>query len=132
MKLIELAEELKVSAEAIKQFIQDFDLELVDCISTNFEVKEDFEKFARENVDFLRLYEKDLDKNKTLEQIAEVINQPKDKVEKAIKTTILIFLIMVFSNLPFQVMGSITNWEETISLSITILGTKPACSKEIL
>lgn len=85
MKLIELAEELNVSAEAIKQFIQDFDLELVDCISTNFEVKEDFEKFARENVDFLRLYEKDLDKNKTLEQIAEVINQPKDKVEKAIK-----------------------------------------------
>lgn len=85
MKLIELAEELKVSAEAIKQFIQDFDLELVDCISTNFEVKEDFEKFARENLDFLKLYEKDLDKNKTLEQIAEVINQPKEKVEKAIK-----------------------------------------------
>lgn len=85
MKLIELAEELKVSAEAIKQFIQDFDLELVDCISTNFEVKEDFEKFARENLDFLRLYEKDLDKNKTVEQIAEVINQPKEKVEKAIK-----------------------------------------------
>ncbi|MGH1516077.1 AAA family ATPase [Chryseobacterium sp. JK1] len=85
MKLIELAEKLNVSAEAIKQFIQDFDLELVDCISTNFDVKEDFEKFARENVDFLRLYEKDLDKNKTLEQIAEVINQPKEKVEKAIK-----------------------------------------------
>ncbi|MEF9480616.1 AAA family ATPase [Chryseobacterium sp. 1B4] len=85
MKLIELAEELNVSAEAIKQFIQDFDLELVDCISTNFEVKKDFEKFARENVDFLRLYEKDLDKNKTLEQIAEVIKQPKDKVEKVIK-----------------------------------------------
>lgn len=85
MKLIELAKELNVSAEAIKQFIQDFDLELVDCISTNFEIKEDFEKFARENVDFLRLYEKDLDKNKTLDQIAEVINQPKDKVEKAIK-----------------------------------------------
>ncbi|PWN69074.1 AAA family ATPase [Chryseobacterium phosphatilyticum] len=85
MKLIELAEELNVSAEAIKQFIQDFDLELVDCISTNFEVKEDFEKFARENLDFLRLYEKDLDKNKTVEQIAEVINQPKEKIEKAIK-----------------------------------------------
>jgi hypothetical protein len=28
MKLIELAKELKVSAEAIKHFIQDFDLEL--------------------------------------------------------------------------------------------------------
>ncbi len=85
MKLIELAEELKVSAEAIKQFIQDFDLELGVCISTNFEVKDDFEKFARENLEFLRRYEKDLDKNKTLEQIAETINKPKDKIEKVIK-----------------------------------------------
>ncbi|KPH13507.1 ATP-binding protein [Chryseobacterium sp. ERMR1:04] len=87
MKLIELAEELHVSAEAIKQFIQDFDLELGVCISTNFEIKEDFEKFARENIDFLKKYEKDLDQNKTLEQIAETINQPKDKVEKTIKET---------------------------------------------
>lgn len=85
MKLIELAKELTVSAEAIKQFIQDFDLELTECISTNFEVKEDFEKFARENIEFLKLYEKDLDKTKTLEQIAETINQPKEKIEKAIK-----------------------------------------------
>jgi len=85
MKLIDLAKELNVSAEAIKQFIQDFDLDLVECISTNFEIKKDFEKFARENIEFLRLYEKDLDKAKTLEQIAEKINQPKEKVEKAIK-----------------------------------------------
>ncbi|MDN5396260.1 MAG: ATP-binding protein [Chryseobacterium sp.] len=48
-------------------------------------MKPDFEKFARENLDFLKLYEKDLDKSKTLEQIAEVINQPKEKVEEAIK-----------------------------------------------
>ena len=85
MKLIDLAKELDVSAEALKQFIQDFDLELGVCISTNFEVKEDFEKFVRENINFLRLYETDLDKTKTLEQIAETINQPKEKVEKAIK-----------------------------------------------
>lgn len=85
MKLIDLAKELNVSAEAIKQFIQDFDLELGVCISTNFEVKEDFEKFARENLDFLKLYEKDLDETKTLEEIAETINKPKEKVEEAIK-----------------------------------------------
>lgn len=88
MKLIELAKELDVSAESIKQFIQDFDLELTNCISTNFEVKEDFEKFARENVNFLKRYEKDLDKHKTVEQIAETINQPKEKVEKAIKENV--------------------------------------------
>lgn len=85
MKLIELAKELNVSAESIKQFIEDFDLDLIDCISTQFEVKEDFEKFARENADFLKQYETDLDENKTVEQIAETINQPKDKVEKVIK-----------------------------------------------
>ncbi len=85
MKLIELARELNVSAEAIKQFIQDFDLELSECISTNFEVKEDFEKFAREQIDFLKQYEKDLGKAKTPGQIAEKISQPKEKVEEAIK-----------------------------------------------
>jgi len=85
MKLIQLAKELDVSPEAIKLFIQDFDLVLTDCISANFEVKEDFEKFIRENVDFLKEYEKDLDKKKTVEQIAEKINQPKEQIEKAIK-----------------------------------------------
>ncbi|CAD7799422.1 Proteasome-associated ATPase [Chryseobacterium aquaeductus] len=85
MKLIELAKELKITAEAIKQFIQDFDLDLIECISTQFEVKEDFEKFARENVDFLKQYEKDLDQNKTVDQIAKTINQPKEKIEKAIE-----------------------------------------------
>jgi SpoVK/Ycf46/Vps4 family AAA+-type ATPase len=87
MKLIDLAKELHVSAEALKQFIQDFDLDLGVCVSTNFEIKKEFEKFARENIDFLRLYEKDLDKNKSVEQIAETIKQPKEKVEKAIKET---------------------------------------------
>lgn len=85
MKLIELAKELNVSPESIKHFIQDFDLDLIDCISTQFEVKEDFEKFARENVDFLKQYEKDLDENKTVDQIAKTINQPKEKIEEAIK-----------------------------------------------
>ncbi|MBW8523370.1 ATP-binding protein [Chryseobacterium chendengshani] len=85
MKLTELAKELAISAESIKYFIQDFDLDLSDCISTNFEVKKDFEKFARENADFLRDYEKDLEKNKTVDQIAKTINQPKEKIEKAIK-----------------------------------------------
>ena len=87
MKLIELAKELNVSPEAIKQFIQDFDLDLINCVSTNFEVKEDFEKFARENAEFLKMYERDLQENKTVEQIAETINRPKEKIEEAIKET---------------------------------------------
>jgi len=87
MKLTELAKELNISPESIKFFIQDFDLDLSECISTNFEVKKDFEKFARENADFLKDYEKDLDKNKTLDQIAKTINQPKEKVKEVIKET---------------------------------------------
>lgn len=85
MKLTALAEDLQISAESIKQFIQDFDLDLEDCINTRFDVKEDFEKFAYENGDFLRQYDKDLNENKTAEQIADLINQPKEKVEEALK-----------------------------------------------
>lgn len=85
MKLTTLAKELDLSTESIKQFIQDFDLELSDCIDIRFEVKDSFEQFVRENADFLSQYEKDLNKNKTAEQIAETINQPKEKVERAIK-----------------------------------------------
>jgi len=85
MKLTELARELNISAEAIKRFIQDFDLDLCECIFTNFEIKDDFEKFVRENIDFLRQYEKDLDAEKSAKEIAETINQPQDKVEKIIK-----------------------------------------------
>ena len=85
MKLTELAHELSITPEAIKRFIQDFDLDLGECISTNFEVKDDFEKFARENSDFLRQYEKDLDENKSAKEIAETIKQPQEKVEKVIK-----------------------------------------------
>lgn len=87
MKLTILAHELGISTESFIQFIQDFDLELSECISTNFEVKSDFEKFARENILFLQRYEKDLNKNKSVEDIAENINQPTEKVAEIIKKT---------------------------------------------
>ena len=85
MKLTELAKELGITTESFIRFIQDFDLELSECISTNFEVKPDFEKFARENITFLQRYEKDLGKSKSVEDIAENINQPTEKVEEIIK-----------------------------------------------
>lgn len=85
MKITELALELGVSTFSIKQFIDDFDLDLSECLYSNLEVKDDFIKFARENKDFLRRYEKDLVEEKTTEQIAEQINKPVDLVEKIIK-----------------------------------------------
>lgn len=85
MKITELAKELGVTTQSMKQFIEDFDLELSECLTPNLEVKEDFEKFARDNVKFLRNYERDLTKEKTVVEIAAEINQPEDKVEEVIR-----------------------------------------------
>ena len=85
MKLADLAKELKISPESIIKFIQDFDLELSECITTNFNVKDDFAKFARENISFLKKYEKDLEQTKSVEDIAGTINQSPEKVAEIIK-----------------------------------------------
>lgn len=85
MNITELALELGVSTYSIKQFIDDFDLELSECLYPNMEVKDDFLKFARENKKFLLNYERDLVEEKTSEDIAEQINQPVEKVEEVIK-----------------------------------------------
>lgn len=85
IKLAELARELEVSTESIKNFIQDFDLELSECIYPNFEVKPDFERFARENQRFLKQYEADLQTKKTPQEIADTIQQPVDKVAGAVQ-----------------------------------------------
>ena len=84
MKLSDLAKELNITTESIKHFIQDFELELADCIFPNFEVKKDFESFAREHAEFLLKYEKDLLKEKSPEDIANKIKQPIEKVEEVI------------------------------------------------
>lgn len=85
MKLADLAKELKIPTESFIKFIQDFDLELSECITTNFDVKDDFAKFARENIIFLKKYSEDLNQNKSIEDIAENIDQPTDKVAEIIK-----------------------------------------------
>jgi len=84
MKLAELAKELKISIQSFLKFIQDFDLELADCLTTTFEVKPEFIKFARENKDFLRKYAEDLTKTKSVQQIADNIKQPTEKVAQVI------------------------------------------------
>lgn len=84
-KITELAEELGVSTESIKNFIEDFDLELSECLFPNLDVKSDFAKFAKENQKFLQNYEKDYYEEKSSKQIASEINQPVKKVEEIIK-----------------------------------------------
>lgn len=85
MKFAELAKELQISTESFIKFIQDFDLEISECISTNFEVKKDFIKFAKENITFLKKYEEDLGQNKSVEDIVKTIKQPQDKVSEILK-----------------------------------------------
>lgn len=85
MKLADLAKELKIRTESFIKFIQDFDLELSECITTNFDVKDDFAKFAKENIVFLKKYSEDLNKTKSIQDIAENIDQPTDKVAAIIK-----------------------------------------------
>lgn len=85
MKLASLAKELQISTESFIHFIQDFDLDLSECLSTNFEVKEDFIKFARENINFLKKYEIDLDQNKSAKDISKTIQQPTAKIEALIE-----------------------------------------------
>ena len=84
-KITELAQELGVTTESLKNFIEDFDLDLSECLFPNLEVKDDFAKFARENVKFLQKYEKDLVEEKSSTQIASEIQQPVEKVEAIIK-----------------------------------------------
>lgn len=85
MKLAALAKELNISTESFIKFIQDFDLELSECLTTNFDVKPDFVKFARENSTFLKKYEEDLDQDKSLEDISENIKEPTSKIAAIIK-----------------------------------------------
>ena len=88
MKITDLAQEIGITTYSLKQFIQDFNLELSDCLYPNLEVKPDFEKFAKENAEFLKKYEADLVVEKSCKQIATEINQPVEKVEQIVKKNV--------------------------------------------
>lgn len=81
----EFSKKINISEESIKQFIQDFDLDISDCFSPNLNITSNFEKFAIENQEFLKKYDKDLNQEKTSDDISTKINQPKEKVEEIIQ-----------------------------------------------
>jgi len=83
--ITEFSKKLDISEETIKQFIQDFDLEISDCLSPTLNITQNFEKFAIENHKFLKKYDKDLNQEKTADEIAKKIHQPKEKVEQIIQ-----------------------------------------------
>ncbi len=83
--IAEFSKKLDISEESIKQFIQDFNLEISDCLSPNLNITQNFETFATENQEFLKKYDDDLGKEKTADEIAEKIHQPAEKVEQIIQ-----------------------------------------------
>lgn len=82
--ITELSKKLDISEESIKRFIQDFDLEISDCFSPKLNITKKFETFATEHKEFLRKYDEDLNQEKTAEDIADKIHQPKEKIEQII------------------------------------------------
>lgn len=83
--IAEFTKKLDVSEESIRQFIQDFNLDIADFISPNLNITQNFETFATENQEFLRKYDKDLNEEKTVDQIAAKIQKPTEKVEQLIQ-----------------------------------------------
>ncbi len=83
--LTEFSKQLHVAEESLKQFMQDFDLDISDCLSPNLNITQNFEKFATENQEFLKKYDEDLRIQKSAGDIAEKIHQPADKVERLIQ-----------------------------------------------
>lgn len=80
MNLTEAAQKFSISIETIKKFITDFHLNIDECLTSDLHLKPEFEKFLKENMQFLKQYEDDLNKEKSLEVIAAKINQPKEKI----------------------------------------------------
>ena len=71
MKLKDLSNQLEISLESLQNFIFDFNLDISQCVDEKLEITEIFKKFAVENIDFLKKYAQDHNKEKTIEQIAQ-------------------------------------------------------------
>lgn len=87
MNLSEIAEKLKISVQSLKRFIEDFHLDIQVCVEPSGELKPEFEAFLNENQEFLKKYEADLKKDKSVAEISDKIKQPREKVEEAIENS---------------------------------------------
>ncbi|EQB93427.1 AAA family ATPase [Elizabethkingia anophelis] len=85
MKLAELTNDLTISKESVKQFIQDFDLGVEDVMDGQLNLKDNFVQFAEENADFLKKYAEDIRAEKTSEEIAQRIKKPVEQVDEVLK-----------------------------------------------
>jgi len=80
----EIAKELKISSQSLKQLIQDFDLNVSDCMTCNQDLKADFESFIKDHNQFIKDYNDDLNSKKSLDDVAKKIHQPINKLQEYI------------------------------------------------
>ncbi len=91
MTLTEFSTQLGVSEEALKRFMQEFQLDISECLHPDQQVTDDFIRFATEHKDFLQQYEADLLEKKTADEISEKIGKPVEEVSEELKTPANIF-----------------------------------------
>lgn len=104
MKLVELTNDLTISKESIKQFIQDFDLGVEDVMDGQLNLKDSFVQFAQDNADFLKKYDEDIRAEKTSAEIAQRIKKPVEQVDEVLKKSARICLRLMATKQVFPAM----------------------------
>jgi transitional endoplasmic reticulum ATPase len=79
-RLSDFAKSLGLTSLSLLQFIQDFDLEIDECLDENQHIKPDFERLVKENIDFIQRYAQDLHTPKSNQEIAQTIQKNEDEV----------------------------------------------------
>ncbi|QCX52850.1 ATP-binding protein [Elizabethkingia sp. JS20170427COW] len=80
-----LAHQLHISSNSLRQFVQDFNLNIEDIIDEKLNLSDDFLLFAKENSEFLKQYDEDLKQEKSIEDISNKISEPQEKIQNYLK-----------------------------------------------
>src|SRR5690606_7908993 len=85
MRLKELANKYELSLESLQYLIHDFGIDLNFCFNEKFMISEEFEKFVKKHLEFIREYAADKAKLKDVNEIAERIQLPVEQVRDFFK-----------------------------------------------
>ncbi|WP_448607001.1 AAA family ATPase [Paenimyroides ceti] len=109
MKLKDLAQNINISLESLQNFIFDFNIDISRCVDEKLEVTDKFQKFAKDNKEFLQLYNEDHGKEKTVKDIAQTLKIDEKEIlnffkenglpnidPNNFKTTVSSFLIHIY------------------------------------
>lgn len=80
MKLKDLATHINISLESLQNFIHDFGIDIYQAVSKNLEVTEEFKSFVLTHQEFLRNYNEDYGKEKTVADIAQTLKVKEETI----------------------------------------------------